>query len=655
MIWPLFRVEYTRQMGSIEAAFIGLARYIIAHFPNFTWMPLWYGGIPFPDAYPPLLHFTVAGFSTAAGVSPALAYHFVTALIYALTPVVLFWAARRLGADRGPAFLAAIGYSLLSPTCLFGGSVRRDLGGYLSPLRAITLISWGEGPHQASLLLLPVAIVTLHLALQRRQAYWYVVSALTMAAVVLSNWIGALALALAIAAYLASGVATGLGSGPAGSGPISICLRTAGIGTLAYGFAATWAMPSIVATIRANAPLLVGFKAPPLWLYLLAVAGFLILAVAVARLNWSPALRFGLLFLYGPALLTLCFYWFKFSFLPQSERYQLELDMAFWLLVAMLFSDPRLRQAMRGPLPKIAAAVFLIAAVSVAIRQHRVARDLGRPIAIEQTAEYRISMWLGANRPGQRVFARGSTGFWMTAFSDTPLITGGFDNGIRNQTLWGAIYLITVGDQLPVTLQWLQAMGVDAIIGGDRESTEVYHPFTHPEKLHALREIWRDGPEVIYEVPRRSRSLAQVIRKGDEVSDAPLFYISTELGKYLAALDDPSLPTATLGWQRGDSSTGTARIESTLQPDQLLSIQIAYDQGWRASANGNAIAVRSDKIGQIILEPGCNGSCSVDLVYDGGMELMLARAATAAAILGSIVWILWAVWKSPRTGAAQSA
>ena len=52
----LFHSDYIAQMPSIEGAFIGLARYIRDHFPDLTWMPLWYGGIPFPDSYPPVLH-----------------------------------------------------------------------------------------------------------------------------------------------------------------------------------------------------------------------------------------------------------------------------------------------------------------------------------------------------------------------------------------------------------------------------------------------------------------------------------------------------------------------------------------------------------------------------------------------------------------------
>src|SRR5690242_13515685 len=107
----LFTLSYSRWMGSIEAVFIGLARYIVAHFPDLAWFPLWYGGIPYQDSYPPLLHFLVAGVSAAGRIAPAPAYHAVVATIYCLGPAALFWAAWRLGASRGAAFAAALLYS----------------------------------------------------------------------------------------------------------------------------------------------------------------------------------------------------------------------------------------------------------------------------------------------------------------------------------------------------------------------------------------------------------------------------------------------------------------------------------------------------------------------------------------------------------------
>ena len=134
-------------MGSIEAAYIGLARYIAKHLGELSWFPLWYGGIPYADTYPPLLHMVCGLVVAATGVSPGLAHHFVTATVYALGPVTLFWMAWRLGGNRASALAAGVGYSLISPACLLVKEVRFDAGGLLAGRRLCTLIVYGEGPH----------------------------------------------------------------------------------------------------------------------------------------------------------------------------------------------------------------------------------------------------------------------------------------------------------------------------------------------------------------------------------------------------------------------------------------------------------------------------------------------------------------------------
>ena len=58
-------------MGSIEAAYIGLARYIANHLGELSWFPLWYGGIPYADTYPPLLHWSAGWWWRARVYRPA--------------------------------------------------------------------------------------------------------------------------------------------------------------------------------------------------------------------------------------------------------------------------------------------------------------------------------------------------------------------------------------------------------------------------------------------------------------------------------------------------------------------------------------------------------------------------------------------------------
>jgi hypothetical protein len=636
----LFRTPYTMQMGSIEGAFIGLARYISSHWGDLNWFPLWYEGIPFPDSYPPLLHFAVAGVSSAAHLSAGLAYHLVVAAVYALGPVALYWAARRLGAGRAAAFTGSLLYSLLSPTCFLVREVRIDSGGWFGPRRLVTLVPYGEGPHLTSLVFFALALGALHVALQKRRPHFYLGAAIALACVVLSNWIGAFALGLAVGCYLLAGWERGF----------SRWLRAAGIGCLAYALAMPWATPSTIQTIRTNAPKLVGWKltSPEIVLWAVLAAGLLLLTWILPRRHVEARLRFALLFLWGMGFVPLSAYWLHIKMIPQPERYHLEMDLAFWLAVTLALEPlaARLPKATWPAFRKYGWVAVAVACLPLIVHQHRRAREMEKPIDITTTAEYRISRWLGDHAPGQRVYAPGSDGFWMNAFSDTPMIVGGFDNGIRNQLLWDVNFQIIFGDQLEPTLAWLKAFGCDAIIGADPGTGEFYHPYQHPEKLHALNELWRDGPEVIYAVPRASRSLAHAVRASDLVQRVPPVYYVKPLEPFLAALDDPSLPPAAFEWR--NSSTGI--ITANLRPDLLLYVQAAWDKGWKARVNGEARKTWADPLGQVVIEPRCSGPCTVELVWDGGTEMQIARIVSPIAL---ILTLFWSVSTQVRKGAPR--
>ena len=62
----LFITEYLAQMGSIEGAYIAIARYASQNRGDLSWFPLWYAGIPYQNTYPPLLHLIVAAWAYLA-------------------------------------------------------------------------------------------------------------------------------------------------------------------------------------------------------------------------------------------------------------------------------------------------------------------------------------------------------------------------------------------------------------------------------------------------------------------------------------------------------------------------------------------------------------------------------------------------------------
>src|SRR6266478_7698866 len=241
----LFTLEYSQYMGSIEAAFISISRYMLDNWRDLTWFPLWYGGIPFQNSYPPLLHAIVAVTAGVFRISPALALHAVSAFMYCVGPVTLYFLAVRLTGSRWYAFWAGWMYSIVSPSYFLMASVHSGMGGQPGLRRLQTLIPYGEGPHITSLALLPMALVALDVAMARRRPLWYLIAAVSMALVVLSNWLGAMALAIGMLAYLLAH------SG--GNGTWKIWGTGAGVALLAYALACTWIPPSTVQDIRHNA------------------------------------------------------------------------------------------------------------------------------------------------------------------------------------------------------------------------------------------------------------------------------------------------------------------------------------------------------------------------------------------------------------------
>jgi hypothetical protein len=660
----LFRTAYTVQMGSIEAAFIGLARYASQHWNDMGWFPLWYGGVPYADSYPPLLHWVSGLVVTLAGVSPGLAYHFVTAVFYSLGPVTLFWMAWRLSGKRACALAAGIGYSLISPTCLLVASARVDSDGFWGPRRLITLVKYGEGPHVVSLCLLPLAIGMLHVALEKRKPWYWVAAALSMAAVPMSNWLGGMALTIGILAYLFAGF-------PVGRKLVPTLLCIGALGVYAYAIAVPWLSPATIAVIRANAPRVAeNFQATAgQRAFLLAVAAvFLLAAWAMARWKLAHHTRFAILASLVLAASALGGLWFRLSLLPQPARYQLEMDaflwvavvFAVWPLVRLIpgsqWDNPpglSIRATLGLVLRRPALAVVLVlAVVSLPIVRHqrRSARWIARSIDIHATIEYKTAKWLDAHMPGARVFAPGTIGYWLNAFSDAPQLTGGFDNGIRNPTVPAVIFQVYAGDKQQYMVDLLRAYGCDAMIGGGADSAEFYHPISHPEKLRGLTELWRDGGDAIYDIPRRSRSLAHVMRPNDLVRHPISSHGFTALDPYLAALDNPLYPAAGFRWRAPSAATVTA----DLQPDQILSVQIAWDKGWNASVDGRPVATFSDELGQMVAEPKCGGPCTVELKYDGGTEGFYARAVNRLALAGGGCWILVGILWRKRSGLTKT-
>lgn len=631
-------------MGSIEGAFIGISRYAIAHWTDLTWFPLWSDGIPYPTTYPPLLHLVVAFAAWLRGISPAHAYHWITALAYCLGPVALFALTLRLSGSRWAGFVAGLIYTCLPTSAWLIPAIGRDLGGPFYSRRLQALAFYGEGPHVTSMTLLTLALLCLDLAIApmktgRRREPYVMLAAVAFAATASTNWLGAFAIALMVAPYALANV-----------GRDAWKVREVGllllIGVAAYCLAMPLMPPSTIAVLQRNARDTGGDyrhayqAALPQGLAILAALA----AIKFAVRRLAPHLQFAIFFAFLMSLITLADGWWRIGIVPMAIRYHLEMEMALAMLAAFaacaLFRD--------RPRWIVAAAILalMLALVQPIRLQRRWARFLLRPIDISQTVEWRTAQWLSQNWTGERVFLPGSVSFWLNAFSDTPQLWG-FDQGITNPNIRVADFAILTGEwagvhNAEVSVLWLKALGVQAVGVSGPASTEIYKPFVSPKKFEGVLEpMWRDGDNVLYRVGSPRASLGRVVPRSALVARAPVNGLDVDpLRPYVAALDDPGMPRAEFHW----SSAHSAAIAANLDAGQVVSVQMSWHEGWHANVNGRPAPVQHDAIGLMYVDPQVAGPCTIEMVYDGGVEARVAHwlcALAALLLIGASVRGTW--------------
>jgi len=641
-------LEYQSSMYSIEAAYVGLARFYQTNWWSSLWFPDWYGGLPTPSTYPPLLHVLVAATAGLTQLSPAHAYHLVTGILYALVPGAAFLLARLLSGHLGASVTAGVLVSLISPSAVLIAGVANDLGGWHYARRFQCLYTFGEGPHISSILWMLLTLCALHWALEDRRGRTFVLTALLASATILTNTIGAAVLSFAAVAYLGSRE-DWFRKG--------IWVHAGIIGLLTALLIAPQLPPSTIQAVRQNAPFVEGLFRPTVLgnvLLVLHIVLGILAAHGLRRLGANILLRFSAAALVPVAGITVSEYLYHTPFLPQPERYHLEMEIFLILLVCGLIAQASFwivsRRLSYERWIAVSAVVALLVLSVLQVRSTRFfVRSLVKAGVIEETIEYQTAIWLKENLPGQRVYVSGSIAFWLSAFVDQPQIAGGYDNGVPNPNFLAINYQIASGEgsgerEGQVALLWLKALGARAVQTVYPGSTEVFHTFRNPAKFEGLlEEIWGRGDTKVFRVPLRHEGLAFAVPQSALPTRAPIHGMDVEpVEPYVAAIDDAGLPVTK--WQQVHG--GEADIETTLAIGQVLSVQTSYHPGWQAFVGDREIRVERDSLGQIVLRPG-PGKHQIRLVFTGGMERTLLRIAFA---LGCLLagWLIWTDWKSQR-------
>lgn len=624
----LFLAEFTNNMRTNAGSFMAISRFVEQHFPHLGWFPWWFNGEPFENSYTPMLHLIDAAFAWITGFSTPRAFNFVTGFFFIFGPAFLFYFVWRISGYLETSFLAALAYSLFSPCALFP-LFRSDLGMWNS-WRMRALVFYGEGPHTTVLATLPLALLLVYRALTTRKYLWCAAATVALAFIALVNAFGAVDLLFGCVCVILALPRREL---------LRASLLTGAMGVAAYLLACPFLTPTLLRTIGEDAQYVGGVvtRSTMFTNQLLILPGFIFLYFALRNVE-----DFLTRFL---ALLTYLFFEIvalaalvNVLVLPQPHRYSLEME----LFLAPLAALALRRTAIHWPvwLKAAGAVVLLAAAVHQTIAYRRFARLETPTLDVTTTIEYRTAQWFKNNMPHDRAFVGAQTGTWLNVWADTPQMHSGHDP--FNPNFWveeAAAYAIysdenAAGRGAYYSILWLKAYGCQAIYIPGPNSRVDTRPFNHPRKFDGvLPVLWHEEDDTIYGVPERTRSLGHVVPESALVKRQPIHGLDTDqVALYVAALDDASLPADMMTWP--DPNHG--HIDTTIHPGQVLSVQETYDKGWIATANGKPAPVTRDAIGLNVVHADCDGACSIDFVFDGGLERKVCRWLSLLTLLGGL-------------------
>ncbi|HVY91762.1 MAG TPA: hypothetical protein VHA14_03395 [Bryobacteraceae bacterium] len=626
----LFTADFVNNLLSNEGIFASIGRFFRENPFDHRWFPWFNAGMATEYAYQPLLP-VLSGLTAAiTGWPDSRALHFVLAFFYCCGPVTLFWLAWDWSESLTLSFSAALAFSLTSPAEWLARDLRVYSGGHLGALRLNDLVFYGEGPHNVAVAMLPLAFLFLRRAIVRGGAGNIVLAGIAAAAVALTNAFGAFGVVLgAISIMLALG---------RGLRPVLIA------GVCSYLWISPWLPPSLILWIRRTAWSSEGFFQSDTRSHIAIPAVIVVTALAwflTRRLKGSFE-RFTILVSIWMCAVPLGYFWFRhLTIVPQSSRYQLEIEMALALLFGCVvrWIWTRSPSALRIAL----IAVLVIAFTRQAILFRRFAAVLVKPIDITKTVEYKVVDWFVHNRPGGRTLIAGDPEYIFNLYTDTPQLSAGHEPTAPNWMQRVAVFTIQSGlnagsQDAEDSIFWLKAYGTHTIYVPGPASREHYHAIAHPHKFDGLLPVlWHDEDDTIFGVPQRSGSMAHVIPREALVTRQPIHGLDLDPARaYVAALDDPSLPLARLDW----TTPSRAVIDANMTPGQLVSVQETWMQGWQATANGRPVRVFGDKLGLIVIDPNCSGPCHVDLSFglttEGWILRVLSLGVTILAVLALV-------------------
>jgi hypothetical protein len=630
---PLFMPGELPFRGSVEGGYVSMARFLSEHPNPWGWNPFPYCGLPVQFMYVPAMPYLAAlGIRLLPHVAPDQIFRAIVSLATCVGPVTLFFFALHFTGRKRWALAAALAYSFLSPSYGLFPAVEKDRGIVQLPWRIQVLAKYGEGPHNTGLALLPMALLALWLAGTRPARRRILAAAVLLAAIPLTNWVAAFALAISCLVLLLA----------AWGEPKFQTWRALAAAGLAWLLACFWITPTFVKVIFFNWPVdSFAYQLGGQQVRALAgmAGGALIVRGLFYRLRGSFYLRLVTLGAFVFGWIATGFYVFGMDTIPESRRYAIEFE---FFLVLALTEALRLALSHSNQTVRLCAyasgGLLLLAGLPQLSAYASQGWQRWLPVETETTIEYELGRWLRDHGPEGRVFASGGLRFRLDSWFDLQQVGGGFETGLQNRVPVDLAYRIRAASNLwkghedEDTLLELKALGAQYVVVHGPKSREYYRDFVRPERMAAaLTPAYQTGDDTIYALP--PRPLAHVMRP-EEIPNADVSAHPEILTRYVGAIEDASRPALRAEWL----DTSRFAMTGTVPSGSVVAVQVNADRGWRAAQDGREIPITRDSLGFMVLHPTPAESTRIDLRYRGTVEqrIMAAICALAWIAIGAV-------------------
>lgn len=574
LVKHVFALTFTGAMHAMHGYWIALGQTIKNTWWQPQWVPHWAGGMPSELTYSPL----VPWLSWQLGLYAVLAAAFVA------TPVAMYWMATQITNKPGWSFIAAVAYSLLSPTELIQPDAPFAWARFLEPRRMYVTLIWDEAPHNLAL-----AFVCLAVGCWARG--WRTPAVVSIALAALANPFGITAAALFALCWILATHNWKL---------------VPGTSFLAYLIVCPFYPPYLLTVLKNN-----GALAPESswnnssWLGLAIVAAG---TIALKRLGFFAMLA------WVTTAIPVLYYRWDLHFLQQPGRYKSEMELALALLT--VFTLERVLTNRPKWLLATLALIGIFAAEQQIVRHRKFARNAVKQTAPTQTIEYAAAQ--AAQNRGH-IYAAGSIAHWINVFAPIRQYTGG-SYATSPNTVQQRLTLDLVSEQSHEKFtQWMQAVGVDAVFIPGRQSAEFWKPFATDPLAGHLPVLWEDRDTRLYQIPRIRNTQAHSI---------PAL---VPLEQYVKDIENPAAPPLEVEWP----TPNHARIKGQWRPADMVLIHMNWDKNWRAYLNNKPVPTGADGLGQMVVVP--SGTGQLDLRYEPGWTTrivsLLGLLLTAAAAI----------------------